>query len=302
MRSKDTSKQAFPNGRVSLARRVEFLANRHHPETPDLGSTAEKCCPDVDGAPRSPWNLTFCESVAKDFVATVSAGSYIDYDLPAEATDERKVIARVKVCLDSMIKKNRKMKKLNTAEKIALSKAEDKYMQRRRKVSPLFLYSSFSVSQVSCPQKHETRLRNCDSSPKYQKFFGLIKLVGPEGNSDEETDRECGVTPAPLKVFPLKWRSRAYERLLHNLDLEQKRKESHPLLHAGPMLPSACSAKKMRVRDRASNTAKKLLPISCPVGKPSQFYDTTFIRDATAQGFLPSLRIGTSYPHELPGA
>jgi hypothetical protein len=110
------------------------------------------------------------------------------------------------------------------------------------------------------------------------------------------------VTPAPLKVYPLKWRSKGYERLLHNLDLEKQRRESHPLLHAGPMHPSARSAKKKRVRDRAANTAKKLLPISCPVGKPSQFYDPKFIRDVTAQGFLPALRIGAGYPHELPGA
>jgi hypothetical protein len=142
MRSKSTSKQAFPTGRVSSARRAEFIANRFRPENPDLGSTADKCCPDLDGTPRSPWNLTFCESVAK-----VSEGAYIDYDLPEEAKEEAKVVRRVKVCVSSMIKKDRKLRRLNTADKLAFSKTSDKYMQRRRVVSPpLFWFPTSSVA------------------------------------------------------------------------------------------------------------------------------------------------------------
>jgi hypothetical protein len=145
-------------------------------------------------------------------------------------------------------------------------------------------------------------MRTCDNSSKYRKFFSLLKVVGPEGNSDEETDQESQVTPPPIRVYPLRWRSRAYERLLHNLDEEAKRMETLPLLHGGPMRASRRMARASRVRIRAQDVSRKLLPISCPAGKPSQFYDTGFIREAKAEGILPSLRVGTAYPHKLPGA
>jgi hypothetical protein len=143
-------------------------------------------------------------------------------------------------------------------------------------------------------------MHTCDSSPKYRKYFSLLKVVGPEGNSDEETDQEAEVTPRPTRVFPLRWRSRAYGRLLHNLDAEANRIDTLPLLHGGPMRSSRRIVKASSVRIQAPDASRKLLPIACPAGKPSQFYDTGFLEEAKTAGVLPFLRIGTAYPHNLP--
>jgi hypothetical protein len=145
-------------------------------------------------------------------------------------------------------------------------------------------------------------MRTCDSSPTYRKYFSLLKVVGPEGNSDEETDQEAQVIPRPMWVFSLRWRSQAYGGLLHKLDEEAKRIDTLPLLHGGPMRTTRRTIKAARVRVQAPDASRKLVPISCPAGKPSQLYDATFIREAKAAGVLPTLRIGTAYPHNLPRA
>jgi hypothetical protein len=145
-------------------------------------------------------------------------------------------------------------------------------------------------------------MRTCDSSPTYRKYFSLLKVVGPEGNSDEETDEEAQVIPRPIRVFPLRWRSQAYGRLLHKLDEEAKRVDTLPLLNGGPMRTTRRTIKAARVRVHAPDASQKLVPISCPAGKPSQFYDAAFIREAKAAGVLPTLRIGTACPHNLPRA
>jgi hypothetical protein len=88
MRAKPASKRAFPDGRVSSTRRQNFDANRLHPQHPDLGSTADACCPDLNGTTCDAWNLTFLDSVANDFVSKIAAGFYVEYDLPPEASDE----------------------------------------------------------------------------------------------------------------------------------------------------------------------------------------------------------------------
>jgi hypothetical protein len=137
MRAKPTSKQAFPDGRVSATRRATFDANRFNLQRPDLGSTADACCPDLNGSACDAWNLTFLDSVANDFVSSVIAGFYVEYDLPPAATDEVSVKRRLKTYLRSMIKKHRTLKRLATAERISEAKRVQKYMQRRRVVSNL---------------------------------------------------------------------------------------------------------------------------------------------------------------------
>ena len=122
--------------------------------------------------------------------------------------------------------------------------------------------------------------------------------VGIEGNSDEETDYEDGTTPLPIKVFPLKWRSNEYKQLLYSSDSEIVCKNPSSHLHAGPISESKRSAR-IRRRVPTDDTANKIITISCPEGKAAQFYDTAFLREAESQGFLPSLRVGTSFPHQL---
>lgn len=106
----------------------------------------------------------------------------------------------------------------------------------------------------------------------------------------------------PLRVFPLKWRSREYEKLLHTLDSFRKERRTHPLLHVGPVGQARQSKSDGRVRVRAPQGARKVLLNSCPSGKPLQFYDTEYLREAKAHGLLRSLRVKTAYPHDLPRA
>lgn len=108
--------------------------------------------------------------------------------------------------------------------------------------------------------------------------------------------------PLPLKVFPLKWRSGAYEALLRSIDREGDRQKSSPLLHAGPSRQSSRPSMTTRQRVRAVNAARKFVPISCPTGKPSQFYDPSFLRNIKDEGLLPTLQVATAYPHQLPYA
>ncbi|KIM19395.1 hypothetical protein M408DRAFT_231896, partial [Serendipita vermifera MAFF 305830] len=223
LRTQNSSMIAFPEGCLSTERRQRFLNNQYHATTPDRGSTAEECCPDVEGTACNRWNLTFITSVARDFVSKVAEGWYAEDDLPPEAMVQGAVERRVKTCVESMIKTARRTKRLRSNDAIAHAKAHNKYMQRRR-------------------EKHSRRLVACDQSPKYQKYFGLLKAVGPEGNSDEETDNEAQQKPAPLKVFPLRWRSRKYEALVHSIDTEGQNQKSNPLLHAGPVRRSSRSS------------------------------------------------------------
>jgi hypothetical protein len=135
LRAKPASKQAFPDGHVSPARLRDFDANRFDPRNPDLGSTADACCPNLNGTPCDAWNLTFLDSVSKDFVSKVGAGIYVEYDLPPEANNEVLVKRRVKTHLQSMIKKHHTLRRLASAERISTAKRVQKYMQRRRVVS-----------------------------------------------------------------------------------------------------------------------------------------------------------------------
>lgn len=48
------------------------------------------------------------------------------------------------------------------------------------------------------------------------------------------------------------------------------------------------------------NAGNKTLPSVCPAGKPFQFYDNSYLIKAREEGLLPSLRIKSRYPHELP--
>lgn len=186
--NKPSSIAAFPGGVVSDARRQQFEAHSLSLSQPDIGCTAEECCPDLTQPSRSPWNVTFVDAVTTDFIAKVAEDWYSEHGLPAEALEENYVAGRVLVCLRSMIKSRQIQAKLDTVEKQASAAAYAKFMQRRR-------------------NKHKRRLQICDEIPKYRKYYGLLKAVGPDGNSDEETDFESGVTPRPLRVFPPKWRS-----------------------------------------------------------------------------------------------
>jgi hypothetical protein len=122
---------------ITITRRTAFDTNRLNLQRPDLGSTADACCPDLNGSACDAWNVTFLDSVANDFVSSINAGFYVEYDLPPEATDEVSVKRRLKTFLRSMIKKHRTLKRLATAERISEAKRVQKYMQRRRVVSDL---------------------------------------------------------------------------------------------------------------------------------------------------------------------
>lgn len=111
-----------------------------------------------------------------------------------------------------------------------------------------------------------------------------------------------GVTPAPIRVFSMGWRSKAYARLLRNLDKEAKSNEENPLLCIGPVRTSRHSARAARPRLAATERTKRTLPASCPPGKPLQFYDTSYLHDIKRAGLLPHLRVGTAYAHALPRA
>lgn len=108
------------------------------------------------------------------------------------------------------------------------------------------------------------------------------------------------MTPLPIKVFSMKWRSKGYENLLHKLDQEAEGKESNPLLRGGPAPHRHRSARSTRLRVAEADPTRKIVPITCPKGRPSQFYDATFLRNASQAGLTPHLRIGTAYPHALP--
>lgn len=45
-------------------------------------------------------------------------------------------------------------------------------------------------------------MKICDETPRFQKYFALLKAIGPEGNSDEETDTEAGTVPPPNQSLP----------------------------------------------------------------------------------------------------
>jgi hypothetical protein len=130
-----TSIAAFPTGRVPRARIERFLQQQHNPDDPDLGCTAEECCPELTGKPLSAWNQTFIDCVTADFLARTAEGLYGEYNFPPDALTEKEISERVKVCLYSMHKAARQKRKLNTAEKVLAHAARNKYMERRRVVS-----------------------------------------------------------------------------------------------------------------------------------------------------------------------
>lgn len=215
--NKPSSKAAFPDGIVTDTRLQHHLAHRYDAQNPDRGCTVAECCPDLRHPSCSPWNTTFVDCVTTDFISKAGQGNqYAEYGLPREALVARFIATRVRVHLRSMIKDTQKRARLQTHDAISQEYRKGKLLQRRR-------------------TKHKERLRACDESPRYRKYFSLLKSVGPEGNSDEETDNEAETTPVPLKVFPLKWRSKEYKNLLHQLDEIRKKRSSHPLLHAGPL-------------------------------------------------------------------
>lgn len=108
-----------------------------------MGCTADECCPDLDSTPASPWNKSFISAVAKDFVSKVRENWYIEHDLPRQALNEKIVKERLKVCLQSMVRSEKRSKKLNTSEKILFAQMHDKYMERRRAVG-FYLFSMFT--------------------------------------------------------------------------------------------------------------------------------------------------------------
>lgn len=141
---------SFPTGHVSEPRRQQFILHQFDIDNPDLGSTSEACCPDLDATPASAWNLTFIDSVTTDFIASVDAGVYLDLDLPAEARVTKFVRKRVKTCLCSMIKKHRQHKRLNTLERLNRAKSVNKIMQRRRLVSCLAHFLFSQANHIFC--------------------------------------------------------------------------------------------------------------------------------------------------------